>query len=196
MIDAMFDDDMLLMDGGDARRVSEVLPVPEAWARASEAVHLDPETYVPAEVVLDEVATRINANRGRPHPIPDRPLPTLDLGEDPANDPGYWEFREELRECAWCGEPFFAQAHNHAYCSEPCARRGTSYVRTCVHCGMRFLTNRFDQIYCSITCTGLAKRRATNDRSCRQCGGGFRATRPEQRFCCRACAWLWRRGVT
>jgi len=164
------------------------------WGRVSEVIRLDPETYVPQEVIPDEVLTRRYADRGRPHPIPNRPPPEPDMDEEGFfNDPGTWEFREELRECENCGEPFLANAHNHCYCSPECAREGRSFARVCLACGEEFETERPEQIYCSIQCSGRAKRNPANDRLCRECGGPFHATRPQQVFCSRACAWVWRK---
>jgi len=167
---------------------------PSRWAHLSEVVHLDPETYVPQEVVPDEVLTRMYADRGRPRPIPDRPAPEPETNEeDFFNDPGTWEFREELRECPTCGQPFLANAHNHRYCSEACAQEGRSITRICPECGEEFFTERREQVYCSLACSGRAKRNPENDRRCLECGGIFHATRRQQRFCSRLCARLWRR---
>ena len=170
------------------------LHIPEYWQRASEIVHLDPETYVPQEVVQDEILTRIYADQGRPYPIPNRPAPMPDNDVDFLNDPSIWEYREEVRVCENCGEAFLAHAHNHRYCSTSCQRQAAGTPRVCLQCGREFYAYRREQVYCSIACTGRAKRNPANDRLCVWCGTAFHATRPSQRFCSRTCAWGWRRA--
>lgn len=165
-----------------------------SWSRLSDPVHLDAETYVPQELIPDEVLTRLYADRGRPHSILNRPPPEPDPDEeDFLGDPTTWEFREELRECETCGEPFLANAHNHRYCSPYCAHQGRSFTRICLECGQEFETDRPEQMYCSLQCSGRAKRNPANDRLCRECGGPFHATRSQQVFCSRSCAWAWRK---
>ncbi len=166
------------------------------WLRASTPTHLDPETYVPCEIVPDEIVTRRNADRCRPHPIPGRPDPTPEIDEESFfSDPGTWEFAEELRICEGCGEPFLARSHNHRCCSPDCHATTVSVERVCAACGKRFLTQRTSQRFCGQGCAGAARRNPENDRSCEWCGEPYHATRREQRFCSRPCANAWKREV-
>lgn len=173
--------------------VDEIQPT-DYWRVASRIRHINPVTFIPREVVSDEVLTRRNADAGRPHPILDRPDPEPDSDdEDLFNDPGTWQFRQELRECEMCGEPFLANAHNHRFCSPDCSFKGRIHVRACPICGKVFASERNGQVFCSVACAGYAKRNPDNDRLCHECGEPFRATRKAQTFCSRVCARVFQK---
>ena len=140
------------IDGGDVW-------VPISWQRASVPIHLDPETYVPMEYVPDEIRTRLNADRNRPHDIPGRPDPMPDPDTiDFVNDPAFWEFAEEVRLCDQCSEPFLAHSHNHRYCSVGCQNLSVSRVGLCGTCGKEFTSRFASQRFCSRECYNTDRR--------------------------------------
>lgn len=179
----------------------EIPPEPELytpfWDRVSRIIHLDPKTYVAQPLPEpDEVRTRRNADRCRPHgPIPGRPDPVPEIEDDFLSDPAFWRFEKELRVCDECGEPFLAGTHNRRYCSEACRKTDYSVQKTCERCGREFQSMKAEQRFCGRSCAAESRKNPANDRACEWCGERYRATTRVQRFCSRECANAWKRSV-
>jgi len=164
------------------------------WGDVSRIRRIPLSEYRPKEVVPDEILTRRNADRGRPHPIPDRPAPEPDT-EGEGRAPGrVWELRDRLRECAMCGGLFIPNRFNHRFCSRWCAWKSRIHVCVCPACGVEFIAERPEQVWCSVACGASSRRTTEYDHICARCGNPYRATRTTQRFCSRACARASRKG--
>jgi len=158
------------------------------WGDLSRIRRIPLADYRPREVVPDEVLTRQNADRGRPHPIRDRPAPEPDTEDEPRGPGRVWELRDRLRECAMCGGLFIPSRFNHRFCSRWCALKSRVHVCVCPACGVEFVAERPEQVWCSVACGASSRRTTEYDHICARCGNPYRATRATQRFCSRACA--------
>jgi len=150
---------------------------PGSWRRLSRARRIDPADYVPKEVVPDEILTRQNADRGRPHPIPNRPPPEPASDTDPLEDVHTWDVRDRLRECGTCGGLFLANRYNHRFCSRRCAWQSRLHIGVCPVCGVEFIAERPEQVCCSIGCGAASRRSDEYYRVCARCGDPFRHRR-------------------
>jgi len=158
------------------------------WGDLSRIRRIPPGEYRPKEVVPDEILTRQNADRGRPHPLKDRPAPQPDEDDPRQGNTRVWQLRDRLRECALCGSLFIPNRFNHRFCSRQCAWRSRVHVRVCPACGVEFIAERPEQVWCSVTCGASSRRTTEYDHVCVRCGTPYRATRASQRFCSRACS--------
>lgn len=147
------------------------LPESTFWTTASRPVHIDPDTYV------EQI----------PNPKSGWWMQDYDNPDHFTNDPGFWEYSEEVRICEWCDEPFTASAHNHRFCSSACQVNAAGYAKTCETCGKSFASRFKPQRYCSQVCAGHAKRSSAYEIRCELCGEPARVTRKGQRFCSREC---------
>ena len=140
------------------------------WHKLSQVRHLDPVTYVPRPVLVEQPE----------YNDPDEEMLTN------------WRPRLAPRICRrkGCGAKFVPKSKNQVYCSKRCQKEASKFMKVCEACGHTF-RGKPEQRFCSLRCAHDARTDKSLERICPECGHTFKRRRRTQTYCSRTC---WRKA--